>query len=75
MSSLEHVTIAELHGILSSLDLPPDTRLTITFEDSPTAIKALKRQRAIEAMKKLKGSGTGNLVTVLLKEREKDGLL
>lgn len=34
MSNIEHVTIAELHSILSSLDLPPDTRLTITFEDS-----------------------------------------
>jgi hypothetical protein len=34
----------------------------------------LKRKRAIEAMQKLRGSGNGNLVNALLKEREKDKL-
>jgi len=34
--------------------------------------KVFKQQKAIEAMKKLKGSGNGNLVSALLTEREKE---
>jgi len=75
MSTIEHVTLSELQDLLQSLQLPPDTRLTIKFEDARAVQKALKRQRAIEAMKKLKGSGNGNLVNALLVEREKDALL
>ncbi len=75
MSTIEHVTLSELQNILQSLQLPPDTRLTVQFEDAQAMQKALKRQKAIEAMKKLKGSGNGNLVAALLTEREKDALL
>jgi len=74
MSTIEHVTLAELQDLLHSLQLPPNTRLTIKFEDTQAAQKALKRHRAIKAMKKLKGSGNGNLVTALLAEREKEVL-
>jgi hypothetical protein len=74
MSTIEHVTLSELQDLLQSLQLPPDTRLTVKFEDAQAVQKALKRQKAIEAMKKLKGSGNGNLVTALLAEQEKDAL-
>jgi hypothetical protein len=75
MSQLEHVTLSELQDLLQSLQLPPDTRLTVKFEDAQAAQKALRRQKALEAMKKLKGSGNGNLVSALLAEREKEALL
>ena len=75
MSTVEHVTLSELQNLLQSLRLPPETRLTVKFEDAQAVEKALKRQKAIEAMKKLKGSGNGNLVNALLVEREKDALL
>lgn len=75
MSTIELVTLSELHNLLQSLQLPPDTRLTIKFEDTQAVHNALKRQKAIEAMKKLKGSGNGNLLAALLAEREKEALL
>lgn len=75
MSAIEHVTVSELQELLQSLKLPPETRLTIQFEDGQAVEKALKRQKAIEAMKKLKGSGNGKLVSALLAEREKEALL
>lgn len=75
MSTIEHVKLSELQNLLQSLKLPPETRLTIKFEDGQAVQKALKRQMAIEAMKKLKGSGNGNLVATLLTEREKEALL
>jgi len=75
MSTIEHVTLSELQNLLQSLKLPPETRLTIKFENGQAIQKALKRQKAIEAMKELKGSGNGNLVTALLKKREEEALL
>ena len=72
MSQLEHVTLSELQDLLQSLQLPPETRLTVKFEDGQAVQKALKRQKAVEAMKKLKGSGNGNLVSALLTERTKE---
>jgi hypothetical protein len=74
MLALEHVTISELQDLLNALQLPTETRVTVTFEENDTAIKALKRQKAIIAMKRLRGSGNGKLVATLLKEREKDAL-
>lgn len=75
MAPIERVTISELQDLLQSLKLPPDTRLTVEFEDAQVVQKAFKRQKAIEAMKKLKGSGNGNLVSALLTERKKEILL
>ena len=75
MSTIEHVTLSELQNLLQTLELPPDTRLTVTFENKEKAQKVLKRQKAAEAMKRLKGSGNGKLVTALLAERERDNLL
>lgn len=75
MPPIERVTLAELQDLLQSLKLPPDTRLTVEFEDAQVVQKIFKRQKAVEAMKKLKGSGNGNLVSALLTEREKETLL
>ena len=75
MSTLEHITLSELQSILKDIRLPLDTRITISFDDAKAALKVLRRKKAIDAMQKLKGSGTGNLVSVLLKERQKDKLL
>lgn len=75
MTTIEHITFDELETIFRSTRLPNDTRLTVTFEDSSDVLKRIKKKKALEAMKKLKGSGTGNLVSVLLEERAKDKLL
>lgn len=74
MSTLSSITVAELKSLLRSLKLPSDTKLSVTFEDEQANVEILKRKTAISAMKKLKGSGNGNLVSVLLEERQKDKL-
>jgi len=75
MPTIQYITIKELQNLLRSLQLPPDIRFTVTFEDDEAVKKVLKRQLAIAAMKKLRGSGNGNLVAALLTEREKDASL
>ena len=74
MSTIKYVTLSELQNLLQSLKLPPETRLTIKFENDQAVQKALKQQKALKAMKELKGSGNGNLVTALLTEREEKEL-
>jgi hypothetical protein len=74
MSTLENITLSEFKAFINRVKLPAKTKLTVTIEDDPSAIEILKRKRAIEAMQKLRGSGNGNLVNALLKEREKDKL-
>jgi hypothetical protein len=74
MQTLENIILSEFQELLNHVKLPIKTRLTVTFQDDQSAMEILKRKRAIEAMQKLKGSGNGNLVNVLLKEREKDKL-
>ena len=74
MSTLENITLSEFEALLSHVKLPAKTRLTVTFEDHQSALEVLKRKRATEAMQRLRGSGNGNLVATLLKEREKDKL-
>ena len=74
MSTLENITLSEFRAFINRIKLPAKTRLTVTFEDAPSAAEILKRKRAIEAMQKLRGSGNGNLVNALLNEREKDKL-
>ncbi len=74
MSTLEHITVSEFQNLLNRVKLHPKTRLTVTFEDDRPVVEILKRKRATEAMQKLRGSGNGNLISILLKEREKDNL-
>jgi hypothetical protein len=71
--STVNMTLSELQYFLNHAPLPSETRLTITFDDNKTE-EIQKRKRAIEAMKKLRGSGNGNLVNALLRERIKDKL-
>ncbi len=73
--TIEHVPLSELQKTIQSLKLPKDTKVTLTIEDKEAAQKTLKRQKALEAMRKLRGSGNGNLVDTLLQERDKDKLL
>jgi hypothetical protein len=40
MSTIEHVTLSELLNLLQRLKLPPETRLTIKFEDDQAVQKA-----------------------------------
>jgi len=67
--TIEHVTVLELQNLLQSL--LPETRLSVRFEDSEVTKNALKRQKALDAMKKLRGSGNGKLLDALLAERER----
>ncbi len=72
MATIEQVPLSELEKMLRTLNLPSDTRVTLKFEDNETAEKALRRKKALEAMKRLRGSGNGKLLETLLNEREKD---
>jgi len=72
MPAIKDVTLSELQDLMRSLQLPADTRMTVMLEENQIVQKAWKRQKALEAMRKLKGSGNGHLVTALLAEREKD---
>lgn len=74
MSTPTSITVSELKTLLSSMKLPADTKLTIAFEDDDATAELLKRKAAISAIQKLKGSGNGRLVSVLLEERQKDKL-
>ena len=74
MSTTINITLSELKFYLNHLSLPSETQLRIIFDDDNIAVEILKRKRAIDAMKKLRGSGNGNLVNALLREREKDKL-
>jgi hypothetical protein len=69
-----NLTLSEFNAILSNIKIPQETRLTITFEDDKSGIEIFRRKKAVDAMRKLKGSGNGNLVNALLNEREKDRL-
>jgi len=74
MTTLENITISEFKALINHVKLPAKTLLSVTFADDQSAIEMFKRKRATEAMQKLRGSGNGNLVAVLLEEREKDKL-
>ncbi len=72
MSTLTHITLSEFQTLLRCVQLPVETRLTVTFEDERSAMAILQRKRALEAMRKLRGSGNGNLLTVLFQDREQE---
>jgi hypothetical protein len=75
MQTIEHIPISEVEKTLRSLQLPSDTRVTLSIEVNEEEQKHLKKIRALEAMEKLKGSGSGNLVETLLEDRKRDSLL
>ncbi len=69
--TLAHITLSEFQSLLQGVRLPLETMLTVTFEDEHAALM-LKRQKAVNAMRKLRGSGNGNLVNALLQERKRE---
>ncbi len=71
MTTLPHITLSEFESLVRTAKLPLETRLTVTVEDD-AAMELLKRQKALAAMHKLRGSGTGHLVERLLEARRKD---
>lgn len=75
MSRLENVTLPDLQNFWNSMQLPSDIRFTVKFEEPAKIQKALKRQRALAAMAKLRGSGNGKLVDALFAEREREAKL
>jgi len=75
MTTLAHITLSEFESLVQKAKLPLETRLTVTVEDDRAALELVKRKKALTAMQKLRGSGTGHLVEILLKERQKDKLL
>ena len=74
MPAAINVTLSELQALMDHIKLPLETRLTLTFEDENSGIEILRRKKALDAMRKLKNSGNGNLIDALLREREKDKL-
>jgi hypothetical protein len=72
MSTMINSTISELQFLLNQAQLPSKTRIRIIFEDKNRGAEILKRKRAIEAMRQLRGSGNGNLLDVLLTDRKRD---
>ena len=75
MTTLAHITLFEFETLLKGVELPKETRLTVTFEDEQSAIAIAQRTKALKAMHKLRGSGNGNLVNVLLQDREREKTL
>lgn len=74
LSTVENMTLSEFKDLLNHVKLPEKIHLTVTFDDNQTTSEILRKKRAIEAIHKLRGSGNGNLVKTLLKERSKDKL-
>ena len=72
MPTMLNSTISELQYLLNQSELSSTTRIRIIVDDDNHVIELLKRKKAIDAMNKLRGSGNGNLLNVLLTEREKD---
>jgi hypothetical protein len=72
MSTMINSTISELQFLLNQAQLPSKTRIRIIFEDKNRGAEILKRKRAIEAMRQLRGSGNGNLLDALLTDRKRD---
>ncbi len=70
--TLENITLSEFQDLLHHVELPDKTRLSVTFEDEQSTLAVLKKKRTLEAMKKLRGSGNGNLVAALLEDRQND---
>ena len=72
METLKHIKIQELDEILHQLDLPEETRVSVTIEEDDKAEQVARNIRAKRALEKLRGSGTGSLVEALRKDREED---
>ena len=74
MPTAINTTLSELQCLLRHTKLSSETRFKVIFEDDESSIELFKRKKAIEAMRQLKGSGNGNLLESLLRERKMDKL-
>jgi hypothetical protein len=72
MSTLRDITLAELQEALRERGLSPETRVTVTLADSQNDSVDRKRQKALEAMQKLRGTGNGKLMATLQEERSRE---
>jgi hypothetical protein len=72
MATFAQITLSEFQLLLRGVTLPSETTVIVTFEDEQAAIAIVQRQKALDAMRKLRGSGNGKLVTALLHERERE---
>jgi len=72
MATAIDISLKDFQTIIKSMNLPDETKVSLTLENELVAIEVQRKRKALEAIKKLKGSGTGNLIKVLLKERAKD---
>jgi len=72
MTTLSSIKFSDLKDLLKSAKVPEDSRVTITFEDDRVGTEISKREKGLAAMKKLRGTGNGNLVKSLLEQRKKD---
>lgn len=72
MPNAINTTLSEFQTLLEQTPMPPDMRLTVTFEDDDAANVLLRRKNVIDAMNKLRGTGNGNLVSALLRARKAD---
>ncbi len=72
MTTLSSIKFSDLKDLLKSTDLPDDSRVTITFEDDRVGEEVSRREKALSAMKKLRGTGNGGLVKALLGQRQED---
>ena len=72
MTTLSSIKFSDLKDLLKSANVPEDSRVTITFEDDRVGTEISKREKALAAMKKLRGTGNGNLMKSLLDQRNKD---
>jgi hypothetical protein len=72
MTTLSSIKFSDLRDLLKSANVPEDSRVTITFEDDRVGTEISKREKALAAMKKLRGTGNDKLVKTLLDQRKKD---
>nr|VFK66195.1 MAG: hypothetical protein BECKUNK1418G_GA0071005_108214 [Candidatus Kentron sp. UNK]VFK71806.1 MAG: hypothetical protein BECKUNK1418H_GA0071006_108214 [Candidatus Kentron sp. UNK] len=72
MQTTINTTLSELQPVLERLSLPSETKLKITFEDNDPGWETRRREMAMDAIKKLRGSGNGKLLNALLEERARE---
>lgn len=72
----EYIRLSQLQEKLNNFRPPSDVPISGTIEEKKKNNKRVwKKQKALEAMKNLKGSGNGKLIKALLKDRKKETLL
>ncbi len=72
MITLTHITLKEFQSLARANKLSADTRLTVIVEDEQAEARLRRRQQTQAALQKLRGSGNGRLMAVLLQERQAD---